>query len=283
MAAAKFFGQFLLERGVIDAGQLLRALELQRASNPMLGEIAQAEGLLTIAQARMINERQRREDRRFGDIAQELHLLTAAQVDLLVEQQKRRRKLFGEILVEAGMLDRDTLEAELAAHQADRSAALSSLAENLAGHPLQAMADGAIATCARLFPRILRTQAQFASLAAAGDLDHAVPLCAYVHVEAARPLGVALACDAATATAFACAFLSIPPSACDEALAADALGELVNVLMGYVVKDTLPEDTAYRARPPVFGRPAAELAARPDTVALAMGSQLGPFVLLVSG
>ena len=44
--AAKFFGQFLLERGVIDAQQLLRALELQRASNPMLGEIAQAHGLL---------------------------------------------------------------------------------------------------------------------------------------------------------------------------------------------------------------------------------------------
>jgi hypothetical protein len=280
--AAKFFGQFLLERGVIDAPQLLRALDLQRASNPMLGEIAQAEGLLTIAQARMINERQRREDRRFGDIAQELHLLTAAQVDQLLEQQKRRRKLFGEILVEAGMLDRATLEAELAAHQADRADALSSLQEHLAGHPLQAMAEGAIATCAKLFPRILKTQAQFSALADRAALQ-AHPVCAYVHVDAARPLGVALACDAATATAFACAFLSIPPSACDDALARDALGELVNVLMGYVVKDALPEDMAYKPKPPTFVRAAGQLAAQPGTLAVAMTSQLGPFALLVSG
>lgn len=281
--AAKFFGQFLLERGVIDARQLLRALELQRAFNPMLGEIAQAEGLLTIAQARMINERQRREDRRFGDIAQELHLLTAAQVDALLEQQKRRRKLFGELLVEEGMLDRATLEAELAAHQADRAQALSSLESHLAGHPLQAMAEGALATCGKLFLRILKTQAQFSSLADAHDLEQGHPLCAYVHVDAQRPLGVALACDAATATAFACAFLSIPPSACDEALARDALGELVNVLMGYVVKDALPDDMSYRAQPPTFMRPAAALAAQPRTVAVAMTSQLGPFALLVSG
>ncbi|NUS39954.1 MAG: chemotaxis protein CheX [Lysobacter sp.] len=283
MAAAKFFGQFLLERGVIDASQLLRALDLQRASNPMLGEIAQAEGLITIAQARMINERQRREDRRFGDIAQELHLLTAAQVDDLVEQQKRRRRLFGEILVEEGMLDRATLETELAAHQADRAEALSSLARHLDGHPLQVLADGSIATCAKLFLRILKTQAQFSSLAAPRGLEEGHPLCAYVQVDAARPLGVALACDAATATAFTCAFLSLPPSACDEALARDALGELANVLMGYVVKDALPEDMAYRPKPPTFLRAASELAAQPRTVAMAMTSQLGPFALLVGG
>lgn len=280
--AAKFFGQFLLERGVIDAQQLLRALELQRASNPMLGELAQAHGLLDAAQVRLINERQRREDRRFGDIAQELDLLTAAQVDVLVEEQTARRKLFGAILVEEGMVDEDTLERELAAHRFDRAQALASLEEHLAGHPLQAMAEGAIATSGKLLLRILRTQAQFASLADAGTLA-AHPLCAYVHVDAERPIGVALACDAATATAFASAFLSIPPSACDEALARDALGELVNVLMGYIVKDALPEDMGYRAKPPTFMRPAAELAAQPRTVAVAMTSQLGNFVLLVNG
>lgn len=280
--AAKFFGQFLLERGVIDAQQLLRALELQRASNPLLGELAQAHGLLDAAQVRLVNERQRREDRRFGDIAQELGLLTAAQVDVLVDQQTTRRKLFGAILVEEGMVDADTLERELAAHRFDRTQALASLEDHLAGHPLRGMAEGAIATCAKLLLRILRTQAQFASLADAATLA-SYPLCAYVHVDAERPLGVAVACDAATAVAFAAAFLSIPPSAVDEALARDALGELVNVLMGYVVKDALPEDMGYRAKPPTFMRPAAELATQPRTVAVAMTSQLGNFALLIAG
>lgn len=280
--AAKFFGQFLLERGVIDATQLLAALEAQRASNPMLGELAQAQGLLSAAQAQEINTRQRREDRRFGDIAQELGLLTAAQVDLLLEQQKARRKLFGEILVEQGTLDRATLEAELAAHQADRAEALSALEDRLDGHPLRAMAEGTIATCTRLLPRLLRTQAQFSALLCRETLE-AYPVCAWVRVEAERPLAVALACDMDTAAAFAGAFLSIPSTACDEALARDALGELVNVLMGYVVKDTLPEDMAYRARPPSFVRSAEDIASEPNTVALAMGSQLGPFALLLQG
>jgi hypothetical protein len=280
--AAKFFGQFLLERGVIDATQLLAALEAQRASNPVLGELAQAQGLLSAAQAQEINTRQRREDRRFGDIAQEMGLLSAAQVDVLLEQQKTRRKLFGEILVEQGTLDRATLDAELAAHQADRAQALSSLEEHLAGHPLQQMAEGAIATCTRLFPRLLRTQAQFSALLGAQALD-AYPVCAWVRVEAERPLAIALACDGDAAAAFAGAFLSIPSTACDEALARDALGELVNVLMGYVVKDALPEDMAYRARPPSFVRSAEELAGEPDAVALAMTSQLGPFVMLLQG
>ena len=179
----------------------------------MLGELAQAQGLLSAAQAQEINTRQRREDRRFGDIARELGLLTAAQVDLLLEQQKARRKLFGEILVEQGTLDRATLEAELAAHQADRAEALSALEDRLDGHPLRAMAEGTMATCTRLFPRLLRTQAQFSALLCRETLE-AYPVCAWVRVEAERPLAVALACDMDTAAAFSGAFLSIPSTAC---------------------------------------------------------------------
>ena len=38
--------------------------------------------------------------------------------------------------------------------------------------------------------------------------------------------------------AIGCSLLSIAPDQCDDELALDALGELVNVLMGYVVRDT---------------------------------------------
>jgi hypothetical protein len=38
--AAKFLGQFLLERGTLTPAQLLAALDAQRASNPLLGELA---------------------------------------------------------------------------------------------------------------------------------------------------------------------------------------------------------------------------------------------------
>lgn len=282
--AAKFFGQFLLEAGLIDKDQLLEALQVQRDSNPMLGELAQARGWLTAAQAARINERQRAEDKRFGDIAGEMGLLTAGQVDQLLDEQKSRRKLFGEILVERGMLDRDQLDAALRAHQADRDDALRSLEHGLAGHRVADIAHVAIQTCARLFPRLLKAQCQFSRLL---DDATALPDCAvtaHVRIDAARPFAIGLACDARTATAAACGFLGVGGDECDDALALDALGELVNVVMGYVVKDVVPEDAAYTATPPDFGRAIAGfMAERGRTLALELTSQLGPMVLVING
>ena len=163
--AAKFFGQFLLEKGVIDAAQLLRALEIQRVSNPALGEIACEKGMLTADQALAINERQRREDRRFGDIAQSMGLLTADEVGVLLDAQKSRRKLFGEILVEEGFLDRERLESELRIHAGERDEAMRSLDALQAAHQLGRRMGNSIATCNKLFPRLLRTQCQFSSVA----------------------------------------------------------------------------------------------------------------------
>ena len=282
--AAKFFGQFLLERGLISKEQLLRALEIQRLSNPMLGEIAQARGWLDAAQARAINERQKREDARFGDIAISMGLLSAEQIDALLGQQKALRKLFGEILVEENMLTREQLEAELQAQQADRADALQSLETGMTGHPLTRMVQGSIATCSKLFPRLLKTQCQFANLIESADALDAYPISATVRVSSERPLLIAVACDASTMQAFGGAFLSMPADKCDDELSRDALGELVNVLMGYVVKDNLAEDARYRAAPPDFGTSApALLKDTSGAVAVAMTSQLGPFALILAG
>lgn len=277
--AAKFFGQFLLEKGVIDAAQLLRALELQRASNPALGELACEKGMLTAEQAHLINERQRREDKRFGDLAQAMGLLTADEVTALLDEQKARRRLFGEILVDEGILDRARLEQELRLHAGERDDAMRSLDAMVATHQLGRRVGNAVATCNRLFPRLLRTQCQFSSV-----VDAAAPppadAFALVRVAADRPLAIGLACDAATMHAMAQAFLSIPAEACDNELARDALGELVNVMMGYVVKDSLPEDAAYRAEPPDFDTPMSALGDGLHVV-VRMTSQLGPFLLVV--
>ena len=277
--AAKFFGQFLLEKGAIDAQQLLRALEVQRVSNPALGELACEKGMLTADQAQVINERQRREDKRFGDIAQSMGLLTADEVGILLDEQKSRRKLFGEILVEEGFLSRERLEEELRSHAGERDEAMRSLDAVVASHQLGRRVGNSVATCNKLFPRLLRTQCQFSSVV---DPAHppAVDTLALVRVAAERPLAIGVACDAATMHAIGQAFLSIPPEACDEELARDALGELVNVLMGYIVKDSLPEDATYRAAPPDFDTPLSALDDGLHVMA-SMTSQLGPFVLVI--
>jgi hypothetical protein len=282
--AAKFLGQFLFEQGLINRQQLLDALEAQRASNPVLGELARQRGMLDAAQAAYINERQRAEDKRFGDIALESGLLSAAQVESLLEQQRQGRKLFGEILIEQGALDRERLEQALALHQAGRDEATSSLALGLVRHPAGDVMTSAIATCTRLFPRLLRSQSHFSQLLQdPADLEpfHAS---AHVRIAAQRPLLVAVACAPATAAGLAAAFLSIPADECDPDLAQDALGELVNVLMGYIAKDALPEDAEYRPEPPRFGTPLQQLLQdEPNALAVSMSSQLGDFAILVTG
>lgn len=277
--AAKFFGQFLLEKGVIDAQQLLRALEIQRVSNPALGELACERGMLTADQAMAINERQRREDKRFGDLAQAMGLLTGDEVNILLDAQKSRRKMFGEILVEEGFLTRDQLDAELRSHAGERDDAMRSLDTMVASHKIGRRVGNSIATCNKLFPRLLRTQCQFSSVADPKN-PPATDAMALVRVAAERPLAIGVACDKATMHAIAQAFLSIPPEACDEELALDALGELVNVLMGYVVKDSLPEDATYRASPPDFETPVSALDDGMH-VLVSMTSQLGPFLLVL--
>lgn len=279
---AKFLGQFLLERGVITAQQLLAAIEAQRASNPLLGELAVREGLLDAAQARRINQRQHVEDRRFGDIALELGVLDQAQLDALLAAQKAQRKMLGQVLLEQGAVDAGRLEAELALHRADQEGARHALEGVVAGHALGGLASTAIDICARLFPRMLTSQCQATAVLTAHDLD-TWSCVAHVRVDGDYPLGIGLASDLPAARALACALLGIAPERCDDALALDALGEMVNVLMGYVVRDALPADDAvYRAAPPDTATPAATLAADSDrSLAIRLDAQLGAFVLLV--
>jgi hypothetical protein len=277
--AAKFFGQFLLEKGVITSAQLLRALDVQRTSNPALGELAVEHRMLTEAQAKVINERQRREDRRFGDIAQSMGLLTAEEVVQLLDEQKARRKLFGEILVEEGFIGRDRLEAELREHAGERDDAMRTLDGVLAGHQHGRRVANAIATCNKLFPRLLRTQCQFSAVLDRASIP-AVAFVSVVRVHADRPLVIGLAADAATLANMGAGFMSMPVEKLDDELARDAFGELVNVLMGYVVKDSLPEDASYRAEPPDSSTNLPALADE-GQVLVAMASQLGAFVLVI--
>jgi CheY-specific phosphatase CheX len=280
--AAKFFGQFLLEKGLLRSEQLLQALEIQRRCNPMLGEIAASMGLISTGQAQRINELQRREDRRFGDIAQSLGLLDSAQVDQLLTVQKSRRKLFGEILVEQGMIDAERLQAELALHQADRAQAMQTLELGLSDHPLGSVVGAAIETATKLFGRVLKAPCQFSSLLESGSPlgDHGIT--ARVAISGDRQFSLALACEPDTVQAIARGFLGNAMADQDPELARDALGEFLNIVMGYVVKDVLPTDAEYRATPPDFGTPAATLAARDaQSVAVALTSPLGPVLLVV--
>ncbi|RMG19446.1 MAG: hypothetical protein D6729_05215 [Deltaproteobacteria bacterium] len=117
----KFFGQFLLERGVVSRDALVTALELQDERNMRLGAYAVRRGYMTEADAERLNHQQLTVDRRFGELAVEAGLLTPEQVQELLTLQQNDYLLLGEALLELGQLDRATLERELKAFKDDQA------------------------------------------------------------------------------------------------------------------------------------------------------------------
>ena len=111
--SAKFFGQYLLEKGRITSQQLVDALEYQKSISSPIGALALDHGLLTADQVKMILGRQLKSGKRFGELAASLGLLTQAQVDELLQAQSSHKLLLGEALMVKGYISVETLEREL--------------------------------------------------------------------------------------------------------------------------------------------------------------------------
>lgn len=279
---AKFFGQFLLEKSLIDKEELLKALEIQRISNPKLGEIAVSLNMLNEEQANKVNQKQLSEDKRFGDIAIEMGLLIDEQINQILEKQKSQRKFFGEILVEEKMISQDDLDIQLKFHQEEREDAVKSFESGITQHPLGSFMSSAINTSCKLFMRILKTQCQFSSLINNENLASATSNTCHVTITGNKPFILSLSCDDVTLMNIATTFINIEPSACDELLAKDALGEFLNVIMGYVIKESLTQEDNYKSSPPNFSKTIATLNSdSQQMLAVNMTSQLGSFSLLL--
>ena len=114
---AKFFGQFLLERGKIIKEELLDAIKFQKELNVKLGTIALDAGYLTAEQIEGIFSEQQCSDKLFGEIAIERNMLSQEQLEDLLAIQKNEHITLGEALLQKGYLTLGDLEAELAAYK----------------------------------------------------------------------------------------------------------------------------------------------------------------------
>ncbi len=105
----KFFGQFLIENGVVDSDQIRAALKLMEEENRSLGTLAEAGGILTAEEAVKVNAQQRTCDVPFGELAVEMGLLSEEQVEYLLGFQEQTRLRIGQALVRQGALANDRL------------------------------------------------------------------------------------------------------------------------------------------------------------------------------
>ena len=120
--AVRFFGQFLLENGVINAQQLLEATSYQEKMNLKFGDTAIQLGLLDKDRLAKIFALQRSEDIKTGEAGIKLGFLKKAQVDQVLRAQKNSHVMIGAALVKTGALTDAQLSEQLQVFKKDQEA-----------------------------------------------------------------------------------------------------------------------------------------------------------------
>ncbi len=100
----QFFGNFLLNKGVISPEQLIDVLKIRSSAHKKLGTLAIHSGYMSANEVEDVFITQTHYDKRFGELAIELGYLTQEQVDELLTIQLPDYMLLGQILVEQNIL-----------------------------------------------------------------------------------------------------------------------------------------------------------------------------------
>lgn len=116
----KFFGQYLLEKGIITKEQLLNAVAFQEKQNIKFGVYAMRAGYINKEQLENILREQKNSDLKFGEIAIKMRYLTPEQVNEVVTKQQNDHVYLGTALVMKGYIRKDVLERELQEYQREQ-------------------------------------------------------------------------------------------------------------------------------------------------------------------
>ena len=106
----QFFGNFLLNKGVITPEQLIEALKIQSSAHKKFGTLAIHSGYMSASEVADVYITQTHYDKRFGELAVELGYLTPEQVDKLLTLQLPNYMLLGQIHVDQKIVTHIELE-----------------------------------------------------------------------------------------------------------------------------------------------------------------------------
>lgn len=230
--SVKFFGQFLIEQGEVDAGDVRHALELLERSNRSLGEIAVSRGFLSDEDAARVNRAQRDKDRQWGDLAVEMKLVAHGELVDCLREQRESRLMIGEALVQLGHLERERLGPLLDAFKSDQAAyavgVLQQLPDPLANNRIAPYVLDLLPKFARRLGDITIKVGAPQVLAESPPFPHRISLPVYGH----RSLEITLVGDSDFCRRVAAATAGLAESALDAELVTDGVGEFLNVICG---------------------------------------------------
>jgi CheY-specific phosphatase CheX len=127
--AVKFFGQFLVEKGLVSREALLKAIELQEQKNLKFGEMAVALGYVTQDDITRAHRAQLSRDIKLGDLLVQIGILTLTQLNEIITRQKNNHLYIGEALVLIGALTNEQLQQHLDDFKADQAPYISDRVE----------------------------------------------------------------------------------------------------------------------------------------------------------
>jgi len=233
--SVKFFGQFLIERGEVDAGHVRAALELLGKTNMTLGEVAIEAGMMTPDQVQRVNHGQRGNDRPFGDLAVELGHLDSTQLVECLRMQRERRLKIGEALVHLGHVPAERLGQLLDQFKADQAeyeiGPLAQLPDQLANNRV---APYVLDLLPKFCLRIARVHVKVGDAQVLEEAPH-WPFRVSLPIHAHRGLDVTLVGDRAFCARLASGTSGIAEAKLDHDLMVDGVGEFLNVLAGNAI------------------------------------------------
>lgn len=116
-----FFGNYLLNKGLVSKENLSKVLQAQKEVRLKLGVLAINSGFMTGEQVQEVNDLQVRQDRRFGDLAIERKYLTSEQLESLLKQQKSEHLLLAQALIDENLMTLSEFEKEIVNYKAAHS------------------------------------------------------------------------------------------------------------------------------------------------------------------
>lgn len=250
--SVKFFGQFLIDQGEVDASHVREALVLMDSENRSLGSWAVTQGYMKDADVAKVNAQQRRNDAPFGDLAVSMGLMTADQLVEVLQRQRESRLPIGEALIRLGHLEGDRLGVLLDEYKADQSqydVDDRSLPDGLASHHVSRYV---IDLFPRFMMRVAKVDVKVGEIEAFKSAPEFAEICVSVPIKGSRGLDVALVSDLAFAERLAMEASGLSAADLDPEMIADGVGEFLNVLTGNAASAVAKEGYPVELGPPDY-------------------------------
>jgi len=131
---AQYFGQYLLNHGLVNAEELAQAIEAEKETRVKLGVLAINRGYMTSEQVEEVHQAQTRMDKRFGEIAVELGYITDEQVSELLSSQHTAHLTLGQALIDRGIMNYNAFASALNQYKQEFSLSDEQFAEIVSGN-----------------------------------------------------------------------------------------------------------------------------------------------------